>query len=83
MRRNNSGEVQGTAAMAMATDYALPTTAMAQLWHTTQPFVHGGMSGMAAWMFVQPIDIVKVRIQLGDVKSPVHPSGSSHSLLPD
>jgi hypothetical protein len=80
MRRNNSGEVRGTAAKAMATDYALPTSAVAQLWQTTQPFVHGGMSGMAAWMFVQPIDIVKVRIQLGDVKSPVHFSFSSSPL---
>jgi hypothetical protein len=33
--------------------------------------VNGGMSGMAATCIIQPIDMVKVRIQLGATGSPV------------
>jgi solute carrier family 25 oxoglutarate transporter 11 len=33
-------------------------------WITLKPFVYGGLSGMFATCCVQPIDIVKVRIQL-------------------
>lgn len=35
------------------------------VWNTIKPFVNGGASGMLATCVVQPIDMVKVRIQLG------------------
>ncbi|KAJ3380057.1 hypothetical protein HDU84_006191 [Entophlyctis sp. JEL0112] len=34
------------------------------VWSAVQPFVFGGLSGMAATTVIQPIDMVKVRIQL-------------------
>lgn len=34
------------------------------LWETIRPFVFGGISGMAATCCIQPIDTVKVRIQI-------------------
>jgi solute carrier family 25 oxoglutarate transporter 11 len=40
-------------------------------WKAVKPFVNGGMSGMAATCIIQPIDMVKVRIQLGATGSPV------------
>ncbi|PKU75579.1 mitochondrial dicarboxylate/tricarboxylate transporter DTC [Dendrobium catenatum] len=35
------------------------------VWSTVKPFVNGGASGMLATCVIQPIDMVKVRIQLG------------------
>ncbi|CAO2832876.1 unnamed protein product [Amaranthus hypochondriacus] len=35
------------------------------VWNTTKTFVNGGASGMLATCVIQPIDMVKVRIQLG------------------
>ncbi|RWW68736.1 hypothetical protein BHE74_00023722, partial [Ensete ventricosum] len=35
------------------------------VWGTVKPFVNGGASGMLATCVIQPIDMVKVRIQLG------------------
>lgn len=35
------------------------------LWQTVKPFVNGGASGMLATCCIQPIDMVKVRLQLG------------------
>uniref|UniRef100_A0A7N0ZV67 Uncharacterized protein n=1 Tax=Kalanchoe fedtschenkoi TaxID=63787 RepID=A0A7N0ZV67_KALFE len=35
------------------------------VWHTVKPFVNGGASGMLATCVIQPIDMIKVRIQLG------------------
>ncbi|PKI71512.1 hypothetical protein CRG98_008029 [Punica granatum] len=35
------------------------------VWPTVKPFVNGGASGMLATCVIQPIDMVKVRIQLG------------------
>ncbi|WOK97179.1 hypothetical protein Cni_G05887 [Canna indica] len=35
------------------------------VWSTVKPFVNGGASGMLATCIIQPIDMVKVRIQLG------------------
>ncbi|KAI8847745.1 mitochondrial carrier domain-containing protein [Chytridium lagenaria] len=34
------------------------------VWHMVQPFVFGGLAGMAATTVIQPVDMVKVRIQL-------------------
>ena len=34
-------------------------------WLAIKPYVNGGLSGMAATCIIQPIDMVKVRIQLG------------------
>ncbi|KAL9240192.1 hypothetical protein vseg_014439 [Gypsophila vaccaria] len=35
------------------------------VWQTVKPFVNGGASGMLATCVIQPIDMIKVRIQLG------------------
>ncbi|OIW19228.1 hypothetical protein TanjilG_20353 [Lupinus angustifolius] len=35
------------------------------VWPTIKPFVNGGVSGMLATSVIQPIDMIKVRIQLG------------------
>lgn len=41
------------------------------VWKAAKPFVNGGLSGMAATCIVQPIDMVKVRIQLGAKGGPI------------
>lgn len=46
-----------------------PATAGA--WATAKPFINGGLSGMAATTIIQPIDMVKVRLQLGASGGPV------------
>lgn len=46
-----------------------PATAGA--WAAAKPFVNGGLSGMAATTIIQPIDMVKVRLQLGATGGPV------------
>lgn len=33
-------------------------------WQLVQPFVTGGAAGMAATAVIQPVDMIKVRIQL-------------------
>ncbi|KAJ3288195.1 hypothetical protein HDU79_005024 [Rhizoclosmatium sp. JEL0117] len=55
----------------MSTATATPTASVSSktstsptLWAIAQPFVFGGVSGMAATTIIQPIDMVKVRIQL-------------------
>lgn len=45
-------------------------------WKAAKPFVNGGLSGMAATSVIQPIDMVKVRLQLGAKGSPVSPRSS-------
>jgi solute carrier family 25 oxoglutarate transporter 11 len=40
-------------------------------WKAAKPFVNGGLSGMAATCIIQPIDMVKVRIQLGAKGGPL------------
>lgn len=46
------------------------------VWKATKPFVTGSLAGCIATSFIQPIDMVKVRIQLGAAEggstSPVH-----------
>lgn len=46
------------------------------VWNSIKPFVNGGASGMLATCVIQPIDMVKVRIQLGASGSPVRLSSS-------
>lgn len=41
------------------------------VWKAVKPFVNGGLSGMGATCIIQPIDMVKVRIQLGAKGGPV------------
>lgn len=38
---------------------------MIDVWKASKPFVTGSLSGCAAQVFMQPVDMVKVRIQLG------------------
>lgn len=40
------------------------------VWKAVKPFVNGGASGMMATCIIQPIDMVKVRIQLGAQGNP-------------
>ena len=40
-------------------------------WLAAKPFVNGGLSGMLATTIIQPIDMIKVRIQIGDKGGPV------------
>lgn len=40
------------------------------IWLAVKPFMNGGMSGMLATSVIQPVDMVKVRLQLGAVGSP-------------
>ncbi|CAM6092146.1 unnamed protein product [Calypogeia fissa] len=35
------------------------------LWTTVKPFLNGGLAGMGATCVIQPVDMIKVRIQLG------------------
>lgn len=63
-------------------DFAVPSMACLQMtdlqrkdlspaWKATKPFLNGGLSGMAATCIIQPIDMVKVRIQIGAKGGPV------------
>ena len=46
------------------------------IWKAIKPFVNGGASGMLATCVIQPVDMVKVRLQLGATGSPVSPTPS-------
>ena len=48
-----------------------PEQAAKTVWSRAKPFVNGGASGMLATCFIQPVDMVKVRLQLGAQGSPV------------
>ncbi|CAL8469919.1 g9461 [Coccomyxa elongata] len=61
-----SGKPQFAQAAVMA---ELPSTNT--VWKSIKPFVNGGASGMLATCVIQPIDMVKVRIQLGAQGSPL------------
>lgn len=41
------------------------------LWGAVKPFVNGGLAGMTATCIIQPIDMIKVRIQLGAKGNPI------------
>ena len=43
------------------------------IWKTVKPFLNGGLSGMGATCIIQPVDMVKVRLQIGAQGSPVCP----------
>ena len=51
-------------------------------WKATKPFLNGGLSGMAATCIIQPIDMVKVRIQIGAKGGPVSICLLSKTILP-
>lgn len=50
-------------------------------WNAAKPFVNGGISGMCATSVIQPIDMVKVRLQLGATGTPVSGYPPSRLLL--
>ncbi|CAD7696506.1 unnamed protein product [Ostreobium quekettii] len=50
---------------------ASPEPGQTFLWKATKPFVNGGLSGMMATCIIQPIDMIKVRIQLGAKGNPI------------
>ena len=58
---------QGMAAAVQAQS----TMADNPVWKAIKPFVNGGLSGMGATCIIQPIDMVKVRLQLGATGGPV------------
>jgi len=41
------------------------------VWKAIKPFANGGLSGMMSTTIIQPIDMVKVRIQLGSTGGPL------------
>ena len=41
-----------------------PKKTTTKILDATVPFVHGGLSGVTATCFIQPIDMIKVRIQI-------------------
>jgi solute carrier family 25 oxoglutarate transporter 11 len=41
------------------------------VWKAIKPYVNGGLSGMGATCIIQPIDMVKVRLQLGATGGPI------------
>lgn len=43
------------------------------VWKAIKPYFNGGLSGMGATCIIQPIDMVKVRLQLGATGGPVSP----------
>jgi solute carrier family 25 oxoglutarate transporter 11 len=47
------------------------TMADNQVWKAIKPYVNGGLSGMGATVIIQPIDMVKVRLQLGATGGPL------------
>lgn len=48
-----------------------PEPSQSAVWKAAKPFVNGGLSGMMATCIIQPIDMVKVRIQLGATGGPL------------
>jgi len=48
-----------------------PKVAAKTAWQQAKPFVNGGASGMLSTCLIQPVDMVKVRLQLGATGSPV------------
>ena len=55
-----------------------PTSAV---WNATKPFLNGGLSGMGATCIIQPIDMVKVRLQIGTETNPVRSPLSLETFL--
>eukprot|EP00002_Diphylleia_rotans_P040679 TRINITY_DN970_c0_g1_i1.p1 TRINITY_DN970_c0_g1~~TRINITY_DN970_c0_g1_i1.p1 ORF type:complete len:298 (-),score=86.61 TRINITY_DN970_c0_g1_i1:432-1325(-) len=53
----------------------------ASAWKTVSPFVLGGLSGMWATTCIQPIDMVKVRIQLLGQGATVSPIGIAKEII--
>mmetsp|Transcript_1734 Transcript_1734/g.3861 ORF Transcript_1734/g.3861 Transcript_1734/m.3861 type:complete len:294 (-) Transcript_1734:204-1085(-) len=41
------------------------------VWKAVKPYVNGGLSGMASTCVIQPLDIIKVRLQLGSASGPL------------
>ena len=58
-----------------------PQVAAKSAWSQAKPFVNGGASGMLATCFIQPVDMVKVRLQLGAQGSPVSPSDTCKAIV--
>ena len=56
---------------------------LSPVWKAAKPFVNGGLSGMAATCIIQPIDMVKVRIQIGAKGGPVSCYMSSTLMQPE
>lgn len=63
--RCHSRDAERRPAPAMAADAsAAQPSALASVWAAVKPFVNGGASGMTAMCFMQPVDVVKTRLQL-------------------
>lgn len=55
--------VQAVAAQPAGTSPATPST-QSKIFDIIQPFIIGGLSGMFATCIIQPVDMIKVTIQL-------------------
>ncbi|KAH7175657.1 mitochondrial carrier domain-containing protein [Dactylonectria macrodidyma] len=76
--RNKTSEVIGAArsdSTAIATDLLHSPIARAAL-----PFINGGISGMVATSVIQPVDMIKVRIQLAGEGSATGPKPTALSV---
>ncbi|KAB5583055.1 mitochondrial carrier domain-containing protein [Coniochaeta sp. 2T2.1] len=67
--RTRSSEAMGTAKSTVQGETAAATAVANDFLHTpfvraALPFVNGGLSGMVATTVIQPVDMIKVRIQL-------------------
>lgn len=61
-RKKEIGEEKSNSAAAASSSGVVSSS----VWPTVKPFVNGGAAGMLATCVIQPIDTIKVRIQLGE-----------------
>ncbi|TVU17003.1 hypothetical protein EJB05_33009, partial [Eragrostis curvula] len=64
--KERGGKLEAEAARLEAQLQPPQPQAATGFWRMVKPFVNGGASGMLATCVIQPIDMVKVRIQLGE-----------------
>ncbi|KAH7853539.1 hypothetical protein Vadar_003749 [Vaccinium darrowii] len=57
---------KSAAAIGRSSVVLVSSSSSSSVWPTVKPFVNGGAAGMLATCVVQPIDTIKVRIQLGE-----------------
>ncbi|RYP08783.1 hypothetical protein DL764_001694 [Monosporascus ibericus] len=77
-KSSNMGRQGGESASAMTTDLL-----HAPLIRAILPFVNGGLAGMTATTFIQPVDMVKVRLQLAGEGVATGPKPSPLSVTRD
>ncbi|KAI3434506.1 hypothetical protein D9Q98_002580 [Chlorella vulgaris] len=64
-------DASGLAAQGIGRSAMAEKQKLNPVWAAVKPFVNGGASGMMSTVIIQPIDMVKVRIQLGEKGNPI------------